>query len=231
MLQTNPDSPDRKTRILDAAERCFVRAGFHRTTMHDIAAEAGMSAGNLYRYFASKDAVVAGLSERDRREVAESFAALKDSGGDFMAGFAELGRRHFEDEPREKAVLCLEIWAEATRNPEFRKLTGDFVADIVDRMTSLLEAARAAGSITPAIDSRTIATLICTMADGLFVRRAVLPDFEPAREVPTIMHVIGALVSGAVPALPGAVPALPGADSPPCGAASARASAPVEVSR
>ncbi len=26
----------RRERILDAAERCFARTGFHRTTMHDI---------------------------------------------------------------------------------------------------------------------------------------------------------------------------------------------------
>ncbi len=40
---------DRHTRILDAAERCFARAGIHRTTMQDVASEAGMSPGNLYR--------------------------------------------------------------------------------------------------------------------------------------------------------------------------------------
>ena len=206
MLQAHPDTTDRQARILDAAERCFVRAGFHRTTMHDVATEAGMSAGNLYRYFPSKDAIVVGLSGRDRREVADSFMALQAGGGDFMTAFAELGRRHFEDEPREKAVLCLEIWAEATRNPDFARLSAEFTDDIVDRLTALLDAASEAGSIAPAVDTRTIATLICTMADGLFVRRAILPGFDPAREVAAIMHVIGALVSGAVPAVGGTAP-------------------------
>src|SRR3712207_3246859 len=158
MLQDVQDTPvsDRRSRILDAAERCFVRSGFHRTTMQDVAAEAGMSAGNLYRYFPSKDAIVVGLSERDRREVAESFAVMSEDGRDFMAKFVELGRRHFEDEPREKAVLCLEIWAEATRNPEFAKLSGDFANDIIDRLSALLDTAKASGQITPALDSRTI---------------------------------------------------------------------------
>src|SRR5829696_7361042 len=86
-----PAPPERRTRILDAAERCFVRTGFHRATMQDIAAEAGMSAGNLYRYFPSKDAMVVGLAERDRAEVAEDFAALL-SADDFVGGFARLGR-------------------------------------------------------------------------------------------------------------------------------------------
>ena len=57
----DPTSADTKTRILDAAERCFVRSGFHRTTMQDVAAEASMSPGNLYRYFASKDAIIIGI--------------------------------------------------------------------------------------------------------------------------------------------------------------------------
>src|ERR671912_2252537 len=83
----NPDgAPDRRARILDAAEHCFVRSGFHRTTMQDVAAEAGMSPGNLYRYFPSKDAIVAGLSERDRSRVAQDFDAFDTN--DFMASFA-----------------------------------------------------------------------------------------------------------------------------------------------
>ena len=32
----------RRDHILDAAERCFARAGFHRTTMQDICREAGV---------------------------------------------------------------------------------------------------------------------------------------------------------------------------------------------
>jgi AcrR family transcriptional regulator len=77
-LRVSEDDPatERHARILDAAERCFVRSGFHRTTMQDIAAEAKMSPGNLYRYFQSKDALVAGITERDRAEIAGDFANL-----------------------------------------------------------------------------------------------------------------------------------------------------------
>ena len=73
---THDGSQERRFRILDAAERCFVRSGFHRTTMQDVAAEAGMSPGNIYRYFRSKDAMAVGLAERDRARVNADFAAL-----------------------------------------------------------------------------------------------------------------------------------------------------------
>ena len=62
--------------ILEAAERAFVRNGFHATTMQHVADEAGMSAGNLYRYFPSKEAIVEGLCELDQAELATAFAEL-----------------------------------------------------------------------------------------------------------------------------------------------------------
>src|ERR671927_571915 len=84
---------DRRAQILDAAERSFCRSGFHRTTMQDVAAEAGMSPGNLYRYFPSKDALVAGLCERDRVGLANELTDIRER-ADFLAAFKELGRRH-----------------------------------------------------------------------------------------------------------------------------------------
>ena len=200
MLQDVQDTPviDRRSRILDAAERCFVRAGFHRTTMQDVAAEAGMSPGNLYRYFPSKDAIVVGLTERDRSNVAKDFTAF-DSGDDFMTAFMKLGRKHFEEEPRAKAIMCLEIWAESARNPSFATVCAEFEQFVIARLTEVLGQARERGEIGPEVDPEAVARIISTLADGLFVRRAIAPGFDAAREVPNVISLIGALLSGAVP--------------------------------
>jgi TetR/AcrR family transcriptional regulator, repressor for uid operon len=200
MLQDVQDTQvgDRRSRILDAAERCFVRSGFHRTTMQDVAAEAGMSPGNLYRYFPSKDAIVIGLTERDRSDVARDFATF-DSGEDFMTSFVKLGRKHFEEEPREKAIMCLEIWAESARNPSFAKVCAEFEQFVIARLTEVLGQAQARGEIPESVDPQAVARIISTLADGLFVRRAIAPGFDAAREVPNVINLIGALLSGAVP--------------------------------
>lgn len=51
---TRAERRDQQTqRILDAARACFVRHGFQGASMQQICAEAGMSPGALYRYFAS----------------------------------------------------------------------------------------------------------------------------------------------------------------------------------
>ena len=196
--RVEPDGTgERSARILDAAERCFVRAGFHRTTMQDVASEAAMSPGNLYRYFRSKDAIVAGLAERDRAHMAAEFSALEHS-RNFVEAFAELGRKHFGEEPRERSVLCLEIWAEATRNPAFAAMTAEFDREVTGRISQLLERARERGDISPNADPKAIALVISVLADGLFVRRAIAPDFEPEREVRHIIKVIGAMLDGAI---------------------------------
>jgi AcrR family transcriptional regulator len=188
---------ERRTRILDAAESCFVRHGFHRATMHDVAAEAGMSPGNLYRYFPSKDAIVAGLAERDRASVAEDFAGIEAT-PDLMEAFAGLARRHLADAPAEKAVLCLEMWAEATRNPAMAAICRDFEREIAARLSDLYRQAGARHSGPGALraDPELLARLAMVMADGIMVRRALSPDFSPGPIIDAMLTLIGAALEG-----------------------------------
>lgn len=187
---------ERRTRILDAAEACFVRHGFHRATMHDVAAEAGMSPGNLYRYFPSKDAIVAGLAERDRAAVAEDFSGI-ETAPDLMRAFAVLARRHLAEAPAEKAVLCLEMWAEATRNPAMAAICRDFEHEIAARLSGLYRRQQArAEQPVPGADPEALARLAMVMADGLMVRRALSPEFDPGTVVDAMLTLIGAALDG-----------------------------------
>jgi AcrR family transcriptional regulator len=53
-----------EARILNAALRCFARSGFQRTSMTDVAAEAGLSRTILYRHYQSREDVFRALSQR-----------------------------------------------------------------------------------------------------------------------------------------------------------------------
>lgn len=46
-----------RTRIIEAAQAQFVENGFENASMRKIAEKAGMTAGNLYRYFKNKEAI------------------------------------------------------------------------------------------------------------------------------------------------------------------------------
>ena len=54
----------RRQQILDAARTCFLRNGFHQTSMQDVIREAGLSVGAVYRYFPSKNDLITALAER-----------------------------------------------------------------------------------------------------------------------------------------------------------------------
>src|SRR5438270_9573836 len=57
--------------MLDAAARLFGMQRFHEVRMEDIAAEAAVGKGTLYRYFSDKDELYLALLERASREYLE----------------------------------------------------------------------------------------------------------------------------------------------------------------
>ncbi len=56
--------PAPRDKILDAAEARFADYGYTKTTMAEIAADCGMSVGNLYRHFKNKEAMALASIER-----------------------------------------------------------------------------------------------------------------------------------------------------------------------
>jgi len=188
---------DRRPQILDAAERCFALNGFHRTTMQDVAREAGMVPGNLYRYFPSKNAIIAGLVERDRAEIAADFATLSNA-QNLMSAFEGLGRKHFIDQPREKAVIALQIWSEAALDPEIAGQVAAVQSEVRVGILGVLSRARATGEIHPDVDIEALTQLIITLSDGMIRRRAIDCDFHSHGEIENNLCIIGAVLNGAI---------------------------------
>jgi len=179
---------DRRDEILAAAQRCFVRAGFHGASMQEICAEAGMSPGNLYRYFPSKEALIAGIAERDRAEVARQFAGVDLSQGLFVV-LEGLARHYFAKHPREQVLLCTEVMAEARRHPEIARISASFDADVRKWLLQLLRAGAERGDIPDDVDFDGVVTMLMLISDGVWWRRALDPDFEPEAVITIFMDV------------------------------------------
>jgi AcrR family transcriptional regulator len=194
---------DRRTEILDAAQRCFVRSGFHQASMQEICAEAGMSPGNLYRYFPSKEALIAGIAERDRAEVGQQFASADLSHG-FFAILEGMAHHHFSMRPDEQVLLCTEVMAEARRNPEIARIHTAFDADVKKWLVDMLRAAAERGDIPGDTDFDAVVTMLMIIADGVWWRRALDPDFKPESMLPIFMDVTRHMLRGR----PRSVPAL-----------------------
>jgi TetR/AcrR family transcriptional regulator, repressor for uid operon len=186
---------DRRAEILAAAQRCFVRSGFHGASMQDICAEAGMSPGNLYRYFPSKEALIAGIAERDRAEVGQQFASADLSHGLF-AVLEGLAHHHFAVRPDEQVLLCTEVMSEARRNPEISRISAAFDADVRKWLLDLLRAAAARGDIPGDVDFDGVVTMLMVIADGVWWRRALEPDFDPKAVLPIFMDITRHMLRG-----------------------------------
>ena len=96
------DNEQREQRILDAALELFVHYGYDKTTVSDIAHEAGVSKGAIYLHFESKDALFEALLIRELTLYSETWLDLieADAQGGTMAGLYKntlyaLNRRPF----------------------------------------------------------------------------------------------------------------------------------------
>jgi AcrR family transcriptional regulator len=67
---------DKAPKILDAALRRFLHYGLRKTTMQEIARDAGVAVGTLYLYFKDKDALVVGCADRFAEQHHASVQAL-----------------------------------------------------------------------------------------------------------------------------------------------------------
>ncbi len=183
----------RREHILDAAEQCFARAGFHRTTMHDICKEASVSPGALYVYFDSKEALIAGSAERDRADFGERLATLSQA-PDFLAALKEIGEHYFVGEPVYKRRMCIEIGLESTRNERVGAIVREVDDFVLKGFESLFQRMKDEGRIAPELDIPMLTQTFLVIADGLFWRRAVDPAFDGSKLVPAVLQVIGLLL-------------------------------------
>ncbi|MFI5889417.1 TetR/AcrR family transcriptional regulator [Actinoplanes sp. NPDC051513] len=135
----------RREQILAAARVCFLSKGLHNTSMQDLIHEAGLSVGAVYRYFKSKNDIIAAIAEsvvggvqQHIDEVAALRLPLADSFSRVLDGIdRQLGPGGF-------LPIALQVWAEATLDPTIGAI-------VKDRYESLRASVR--GLIVHAVES------------------------------------------------------------------------------
>lgn len=195
MPKLKPDTQQaRRENILDAAERCFARTGFHRTTMQDICREAAVSPGALYVYFASKEELIAGITERDRSKLAAGLAQVAQA-PDLIRALARLAEHYAIEEPRHKQQLVVEIGCHSMHDGPVGEIFRSCDTFVLAQFEALFERAHADGKIAPGVDCRTLAYAVAVIGDGLFWRRAVDPHFDGAKIIPVMTALLAALIN------------------------------------
>jgi AcrR family transcriptional regulator len=185
----------RRTQILEASCKCFSRKGFHQTTMRDICAEAGLSAGAVYGYFKSKDELIEALAELGRRNT----SALIESAlgeGTAPASLSQLLRTVVglfnTDEGREGTRLDVRLWGEGLHTPQIRKLFQEAFEDSSRPLIRVIRDGQKRGEISNELDPESAARVCIALVLGLQVQRAL----DSAGDLAGCTDVISSLLHG-----------------------------------
>jgi TetR/AcrR family transcriptional regulator, repressor for uid operon len=176
MRTADPDLQNRRrSEIVSAAEQCFVKRGFHQTSMQNIAEASGLSMGLLYRYFANKEAIIEAVAQQDQEA---SLAAIADlpATGDVIAEWVSLliEMANLASAP-DYARLANEIFAEASRSPKILKTLQANDAVLASAIVDKLAEQHLAGAIEISGDLVPAAQAILMLFEGLTMRRFMTP--------------------------------------------------------
>jgi len=180
MSQTQTEALlDRPAQILDAAVVCFAKRGFHQASMHDISAEAGISVGLIYRYFQNKEAVIAAMADRHKKEIHEILERARQA-PNLRESLETLFTAHCgETEPQVTAAFVVDLFAEASRNTHVAELVRGVCEASMNGVTDLI--ARSPEGKASELTPREMAELIFAVNDGMLLR-GVLRVGQPAAE-------------------------------------------------
>lgn len=188
----------RRQQIIEAAITCFMRKGFHGTRTAEICAEAGMSPGNLFHYFANKEAIIAAIVEEDQRETAERYAAAAQAPDLYHAllGVVEEGLHLLGDPVYTR--IGVEVLAEAMRNPEVFACVARNEANRKRVLTQLLAAAVERGQARLALPPAQAADWVLLLLDGAFGRAMVEERFDAQACRAMVLNALATVVAPAI---------------------------------
>lgn len=165
-------------RILEAAEECFARYGFQKTSMEDIAREAGLSRRSVYRHFPDKSAlfsqVAAGRTRMFLDEIVRRTAELEGLSAQ-IEEVARLTNRFIREDPISAALLRVDPDSLARMvTTEARGL----LAMAMEAIIPLIETARDRGEVRSDLDVQRAAEWITRMVFSLTATPSVTFDID-----------------------------------------------------
>ena len=193
MPKVTPQYRDaRRDQILSAARRCFLRNGFHATSMQDLFAEAGLSSGAVYGYFASKDDVIIAIAEENITDVVAMMhdIASQEPGrpiGAVLADIITLVRA--KDAEHGLAGLAVLSWSEALRNPELASRFAVLFAQIRSDLIEITRKYQDAGNLPRDVPAESLASVFLSVVPGYILQLATL-DSPALDRVPTALEAL-----------------------------------------
>lgn len=182
----------RRQQILAAAGRCFARDGFHNTSVHDIVRESGISAGLVYRYFASKDDMIVAIVEEWHEQRQAVLDASTVNFGDLVGGYLGLLRTIGDPASRDWLSLGVQVWAEAVRSPRIRDLTRNGVDRPRESAAARVQLALDNGELPADLDPDALVRIFVAIYQGLALQTVLDDGLDHEAFVRTVESLLNA---------------------------------------
>ena len=171
----------RRQQIIDAAVVCFVRDGFHQTSMQDVIREADLSVGAFYRYFRSKTELIRAIAGQVVSDLVGDFDALVDIEpmpplAQAIRGGIQAADKRIDGDQRAK--IAIQVWGEAVRDPELADLVAGIYRQIRERFARLARRARDAGQLDPDIDPDAVGATLFGLLQGYILQRLLVGHID-----------------------------------------------------
>lgn len=154
---------------------CFAKHGFHQASMHDISAEAGISVGLIYRYFANKEAVIAAMADRHKNEIHDLLERARHAPS-LRESLEILFTAHCcENSPKVLSAFVVDLYAEASRNPAVADLVRDVLQTAMAGVTELIAQSPELEKIRHGLKPAELAELIFAVARGMLMLDILQP--------------------------------------------------------
>lgn len=182
----------RRDDIVRAARELFSSKGWQSTSMQEVASEAGISTGAVYRYFASKEELLLAVFQRATDLMQEQFdkAATQAtvlgtirSVGELVLMDPECGNPQMQLEVSLASSHDSEVWGPQQR---------DFTASVLSQVEGLVRAGQDSGEIASDLDSGLVAQLLYLLVPGISALRLQTVE-EP--DVPAILDLMITLLA------------------------------------
>jgi TetR/AcrR family transcriptional regulator, fatty acid metabolism regulator protein len=176
---TRRRSETRREDLLVAAVRVFAEKGYHSCRVSDIAAEAGVSHGLVYHYFASKDEVLETIFRENWGVVAQAIEEISETGDSAAEKLRKIAAVTLHAWVRGPEVVSV-IVREVSRSPQLQERIGEF-ARAFDGLERVIREGQASGEIDRELDPRFATYAVWGMLDEVLTGWVLgrLPD-EPS---------------------------------------------------
>jgi len=171
---------ERRQAILVAAKRVFVEKGYDAATINDIASEADVAAGSIYRYFDNKADLIAAAANDCVEDDLDNWSGPLPDGMTPGQAFAALGYQVREEftrpEHRDEAVLRLESYLAASRDPELRARLTPVMQRSVEQLSVFIRMSQESGEFGKHFDPGALALFLYAVGSGIGSLSVILGD-------------------------------------------------------